>query len=206
MYRKRMLAVLAVLVLLFCCACSEKTASNHSGVSTSASETSDQAEETQPEDAEEKGAGIGSLPLTNIDGSAEGDAWYQDHKLTLVNIMATWCSPCIAEMPELEQISREMADAGVGVAGVVIDTRDASSGETDEEALAAAAQLRELTEVTYPLLVPDDTFLDGLAMVQVVPTTYFVDSEGYIVAGPVEGARDEESWKEIIDALLTELS
>ena len=37
-----------------------------------------------------------------------------------------------------------------------------------------------------------------------VPTTFFVDGEGKVL-GTVVGARDKESWKELIDALLAEL-
>ncbi len=41
----------------------------------------------------------------------------------MVNIFTTWCSPCVAEMPELEKLYQQMKDKGVGVVGVVLDAQ-----------------------------------------------------------------------------------
>ena len=58
---------------------------------------------------------------------------FSDYDLTLVNVFTTWCSPCVKEIPELQELYKEMKDKGVGVAGVVLDTTD-EKGNQDEEA------------------------------------------------------------------------
>jgi peroxiredoxin len=45
-------------------------------------------------------------------------------KLLVLNFWATWCPPCIEEMPSLDQFAREMSNSGVVVLGVSIDTNE----------------------------------------------------------------------------------
>jgi cytochrome c biogenesis protein CcmG/thiol:disulfide interchange protein DsbE len=45
-------------------------------------------------------------------------------KLLIVNFWATWCPPCIAEMPSLNALARELKDRGVVVVGVSIDEQE----------------------------------------------------------------------------------
>ena len=45
-------------------------------------------------------------------------------KLLVLNFWATWCPPCVQEMPSLIQFSKEMADKGVVVLGVSVDKND----------------------------------------------------------------------------------
>lgn len=59
----------------------------------------------------------------------------------VVNFWATWCPPCIGEMPELDQIQREYAGRGLQILGIGVDT---------------ATNIREFADKTpysYPLLV-----------------------------------------------------
>jgi cytochrome c biogenesis protein CcmG/thiol:disulfide interchange protein DsbE len=47
-------------------------------------------------------------------------------KLLVLNFWASWCAPCVEEMPSLEQFARGMANSGVVVLGVSIDTNEKS--------------------------------------------------------------------------------
>src|SRR5438046_2386979 len=47
-------------------------------------------------------------------------------KLLVLNFWASWCAPCLEEMPSLEQFAKGMANSGVVVLGVSIDTNEKS--------------------------------------------------------------------------------
>lgn len=118
---------------------------------------------------------------------------FQDRDVTLVNVMATWCNPCIAEMPELENLYQE---GKTGVVGIVLDT--AEKGTVDEQALSDAQYIADALDVTYPLLVPDASGFNGMAQtITAFPTSYFVNSAGEIIGGPYQGSRDLESWQQL---------
>ena len=95
----------------------------------------------------------------------------------------TYCGPCIGEMPDLQNwyTVEQSKDSGVMIVGIPYDV-DAS---TVDEAIDI---LRD-QGVTYPnLLVDDGLYEMFIKDITVVPTTYIVDSNGNIVAGPIEGA------------------
>lgn len=133
--------------------------------------------------------------VSSILGESYTPEVFSDHDLSIVNIMATWCGPCVNEMPDLENIYE---DTGVGVVGIVIDT--SSRGEVDSEAVDTALHLADQLGITYPMLIPDANHFSGLtSSVQVVPTSYLVDNTGKIVAGPIEGAMSADSWLQLVD-------
>ena len=115
---------------------------------------------------------------------------FSDRDITIVNLMATWCGPCIAEMPGLEELYE---NSNVGVVAVAIDT--STNGEVDEEAVESALQLADELSLTFPFLMPDENDFSGLTRtIQVVPTSYLVDKSGKVVAGPIEGAMSADDW------------
>ncbi len=69
-------------------------------------------------------AGKGDQPAPSIPfTAAEGEKTLHDFngKVVLVNFWATWCPPCIKEMPMLEQLSEDYADEGFEVVAISID-------------------------------------------------------------------------------------
>ena len=136
---------------------------------------------------------------------------FEDYELTLVNVFATWCSPCIREIPELQALSESYQDKKVQVIGVVIDALDRSSmqdtvGTLNQEALNQAALIAQKTGASYPFYVPNFELFEGrLLNVAAVPETFFVDQNGQVVGDTYPGARDEASWSAIVDSILEEL-
>ena len=94
------------------------------------------------ENANPDAGNVGAFETTDIDGNAYTEKVFSDYDLTLVNVFTTWCSPCVKEIPELQELYKEMKDKGVGVAGVVLDTTD-EKGNQDEEAVKKAGILQE---------------------------------------------------------------
>ncbi|MEA4816229.1 Thiol-disulfide oxidoreductase ResA [bioreactor metagenome] len=125
-------------------------------------------------------------------------------KLTMVNVWATFCSPCIKEMPHLAEISSEYADKDFQIVGIVIDALDEKDKVSDEQ-IALAKEIIEETGANYKHILPNsDLPKDFLSDVSVVPTTFFFDSEGNQVGDAVLGSKSKTEWiKEIDDRLET---
>lgn len=140
----------------------------------------------------------------DIYGTPIDQSIFSDYDLTLVNVFATWCPPCVAEMPDLAALYQEMEPQGVNFVGFVTDTR-IDPASLDETAIETAKSLRDESGVEYAYIIPDPTFAMGLLFTEYVPTTYFVDRNGKIVGEPVVGSNDYEGWKQTIEERLSNL-
>ena len=103
---------------------------------------------------------------------------FSGHKVTMVNVWATWCGPCIAEMSDLEKLNAAFAEKDCQIVGVCLDASDA---ETIDEALG----ILEEGGVTYPNLEMNMDLL--WANVRTVPTFFFVSEDGTILTEPLVG-------------------
>jgi peroxiredoxin/Tfp pilus assembly protein PilF len=94
-------------------------------------------------------------------------------QLVLLNIWATWCGPCRAEIPDIAAVYEEYKDKGVVVLGV----------STDDE--LSADELKEAGEVfgaTYPILISDDkTTRAYIEKSGSIPETYFIGPDGRVL-------------------------
>lgn len=151
-------------------------------------------------------ATVGQFTTQDVFGETWTQDLFADYDLTLVNAFATWCSPCVQEMPELEQLRQAFQEKGVrfNVVGVVLDARNGSS--LDENAIEQAKLLHEKTGVQFPYLIPDEGEMNGRVKgLAAVPESFFVDSEGRIVSDAYLGARSQDAWAQIVEAELTRL-
>jgi thiol-disulfide isomerase/thioredoxin len=127
---------------------------------------------------------------------------FSQKKLTMLNIWATFCGPCIDEMPELGKLSTELKDADVQIIGLVADVAD-QNGRIVESQVTQAKQIVEGTAADYTHLLPSDGFINELlGKVYAVPTTYFFDSAGNQVGEPVLGSQSKSEWEAEISARL----
>lgn len=148
---------------------------------------------------------VGTFETTDIDGNSYTESVFGDYDLTLVNAFTTWCSPCVNEMPELEQLYQELKEQGVGVVGMVMDTVG-DDGKTDEEVVKKAQALKEKTGVTYPLLIPDAGMLNGrIQGLQSFPESFFVDKNGNIVSDAIMGSNTLQGWEDAVAQKMEEL-
>ena len=141
---------------------------------------------------------------TDLDGNSVDQSVFADHKLTMVNVWATFCGPCISEMPELGTLASEYADKGMQIVGLVSDVTD-SDGNLDEAQLSLARDIVAETGANYLHVVPGEGLYGLLSQVSGVPTTLFVDSEGKQVGTAYIGAKDLDGWKAVADELLESL-
>lgn len=158
-----------------------------------------------PQTATSDADNVGTFETTDIDGNTYTEKVFSDYDLTLVNAFTTWCSPCVNEMPELEELYQEMKDQGVGVVGMVLDSVS-EDGTPDDSIVQKAQLLKEKTGVTYPLLIPDKGFLNGrISGLQSFPESFFVDKDGNIVSDPIMGSNTFDGWKETVEKQLAAL-
>ncbi len=152
-------------------------------VLTGCTDSSAASAEASSEETEDQGYVGVDFATTDVYGNEVGPEIFTENKVTVVNVWGTYCGPCIGEMPDLQNwyIVEQSKDSGVMIVGIPYDV-DAS---TADEAIDI---LRD-QGVTYPnLLVDDGLYEMFIKDITVVPTTYIVDSNGNIVAGPIEGA------------------
>ncbi|MFZ7942279.1 MULTISPECIES: redoxin domain-containing protein [Bacillaceae] len=88
-------------------------------------------------------------------------------KKVMLNFWATWCGPCKAEMPEMEQFSKEIGDDTV-ILAVNIDPQLDVQSFVDEY------------KITFPILLDSEDKVNGIYQIMSIPTTYFIDSKGLI--------------------------
>ena len=105
--------------------------------------------------------------LTDTKGMTHTLAAYRG-KWVLVNAWATWCSPCLVEMPELEALSRSHPD--LIVLGLAVDGQDARR----------VMQFAERLRVTYPIIAADQAALRQFTL-RAYPTSMLYDRSGAVV-------------------------
>lgn len=104
--------------------------------------------------------------LRDLDGNTHRVSDYRG-KWLVINFWATWCRPCIKEMPELERFFQENKSRA-GVWGVTFE-------DSDREKILAFI---ETLGVTYPILGYGQDPLTGFGNVTVLPTTFVIDRNG----------------------------
>lgn len=155
-------------------------------------------------DSQNVATDLSNLQTMDIDGKEFSGKNFSDYDLTMVNVFATWCSPCVQEIPDLAEIQKEMKDKGVNIVGVVTDTVD-QTGE-NQEALEKAKLIRERSKAEYPFLIPDKSNFNGrLSGIQAFPETFFVDKKGQIVGETYSGSHNKKAWLEIIEKELAKV-
>lgn len=145
---------------------------------------------------------IGQLVFRTVDmnGEAVDETVFADYELTMVNVWGTYCSPCIEEMPDLEELYAEMQAENVNVIGVVSDV---GYPIRDESVYTEAQRIIEETGVTYRNILPDQVLQSKLLnRTTGVPATVFVDREGNVVGDIIVGAQSKLDYRNAIRNLL----
>ena len=168
------------------------TPKDNAAVTDTTSENAEAADHTPSEAA----LNVGTFTTTDINGKAFDQSLFSQNDLTLVNVFATWCGPCVKEIPELQRVQDEL---GVPVVAVVLDGTDGEFMPV-ESVLEDAKYLAEQANASFPMILPEKTGLNGaLFDVTAVPYTFFVDKTGNIVGEPYVGGRDFKEWKKVIE-------
>jgi thiol-disulfide isomerase/thioredoxin len=118
----------------------------------------------------EVGFAMPDYSAMNLDGT-KFDLAGRRGKVVLLNVWATWCGPCIFEIPELQRIHDAYAARGFEVVGVSVD----------ESGVEAVKQFVDDKKMRYPVALDPQGQLASLLQTSVLPTSVLVDRGGKIV-------------------------
>jgi len=115
-------------------------------------------------------AAVASAAIKNLDGTTYTVA-DKKGKVILLNLWATWCSPCRGEMPELVKMQNQFGDKDFEVIGL----------NTDDEPASVINSFRDQMKLNYTL-VWGDTALQGellkISKFPGIPQSFLIDREG----------------------------
>jgi thiol-disulfide isomerase/thioredoxin len=204
--KKTLVLIISILMIVACfTACGNTGDNGDNGDTSTTSQGSDAI--LIPEESLE-GVEHGSFKkFTAVDlaGNKVTEDIFKGKKLTMINIWATFCRPCIGEMPDLAQLNTEYADKDFQVIGIVCDVSYSGDGY-EASLLSDANNIIEMTGVNYTNLLPSQS-LDMIKLSEVysVPETIFVDEDGNIVGTSYVGSRSIDDWKSIVDNTLASM-
>jgi cytochrome c biogenesis protein CcmG/thiol:disulfide interchange protein DsbE len=105
-------------------------------------------------------------------------------KALLINFWATWCGPCKVETPWLIDLRNKYVGQGFEVLGISTEGDDLKKGDKAGWAKDKAAIAKFVAEekVTYPVLIDGDSLSEKYGGLDAMPTSFFVDRKGNVVA------------------------
>ena len=135
----------------------------------------------------------------NLDGDVVTSDIFAENEVTMINFWATWCPPCIAEMPDLAELGKALDDTGgeSGLIGILLDVDDRGAIMKAEKILGDA-------KARFTQLRPSKEMQNILNSINAIPTSIFVDSKGNIVGPTVVGARGASDYMKAMQLALAE--
>lgn len=113
----------------------------------------------------------------------------------LVNVWATWCPPCEAEMPAIEKMYKEYQDRGFIVLAVN------STFQDDPKEIAPFVKDHKLT---FPILLDETSDVSRAYQVRSLPSSYFIDRQGIITEVVIGGPMSEALLRTRIEEALNQ--
>jgi thiol-disulfide isomerase/thioredoxin len=112
-----------------------------------------------------------AFSLENVVTGDTVDSTFFKGKTLLVTFFATWCPPCMQEIPDLIKLQEEYAAKGFSVLGLSVDQGGAG----------IVKKLVEKRSINYPVLLADGGTARDFGGVVGIPTSFLVNSKGQVV-------------------------
>ena len=143
-----------------------------------------------PQQTDGQAAVAPAFRLSNLKGSTNRLSDYKG-KVVLINLWATWCAPCLVEMPELVKLQKQHASSGLQILGVTYP----------DEPRTSIRRLAQKFKLNYPVLLGTAELLEAYEIGEVLPVTVVVDRDGKIRAR-ILGILEPEDFKDKVAPLL----
>ena len=112
-------------------------------------------------------------------------------KLLVLNFWATWCPPCVAEIPGYIALQKKYAAQGLVIIGISMDRRGP----------AAVEQFAAARGINYTIVMGDDASAEAFGGIEALPTTFLINRQGVIVHRKIGAVATEEYEKLVQQAL-----
>lgn len=163
----------------------------------SSTETQEEATEAESEEEEEAAEEVKTIPA--IDFTLK-DQYGNTHTLSdykgktvFLNFWATWCSPCRAEMPDIQKLYEEFQQEEEDI--VILGVAAPNLGrEKSEEGIKG---FLEENGYTYPVVMDTEAEAFQAYGINSFPTTFMIDKDGNVF-GYIPGQLSEETMRDII--------
>ncbi|MEH7226541.1 redoxin domain-containing protein [Bacillus sp. JJ1566] len=113
-------------------------------------------------------------------------------KKVILNFWASWCPPCKAEMPHMQEFYLENKESNAVLLSVNLTTAEKKSSDV--------AKFVEEYELTFPVLLDEQGDIGQIYQAYAIPTSYLIDSKG-IVRKKIVGPMDKEMMNELINSV-----
>ncbi|TYQ15287.1 UNVERIFIED_CONTAM: peroxiredoxin [Acetivibrio alkalicellulosi] len=113
--------------------------------------------------------------LTDFEGNETSLSDYRG-KIVILNFWASWCPPCIAEMPDFDDANKELLQGDDAVI-LTVNLTNGFRGETEK----TAKDFIDRNNFTLPVLLDKEGVAAQKYSVRSIPTTYIIDREGKII-------------------------
>ncbi|MBA3819871.1 MAG: TlpA family protein disulfide reductase [Deltaproteobacteria bacterium] len=113
-------------------------------------------------------------------------------KIVIVNFWATWCKPCLKEIPDLSKVYEKYKQQGVVILGVMTDDPDNGT----------LLNFQSDNNMSYPVVRANSDLLVSFSYPSSLPTTFIYDRTGKQIGKPHIGALHETQLDSILKPLL----
>lgn len=143
-----------------------------------------------------------SFPLDFDVVTIEGKPLRKDDfagRVLIVDIWATWCPPCRAEIPSFVELQDKYFDAGLSIVGMNYERAG-----SPRDAILTINEFRRVQPINYPLAIGDESLTQQVPRFSGYPTTLFIDAQGQVRMKLV-GAHPVDVLESYAIALLAEI-
>ena len=140
----------------------------------------------------EKRTAISDFRVTTLDGRSIQLSALKG-KVVVVDFWATWCPPCIEELPHFKQLYAQYKDKGLEMIGIALD----------EEGSGVVSAFVKEHGVTYPVAMGSPDLIQNFGGILGIPTTFIIDKNGMITHKLI-GYQEQQAFEQEIQRLLSE--
>jgi cytochrome c biogenesis protein CcmG/thiol:disulfide interchange protein DsbE len=138
--------------------------------------------------------------LEDLSGNKLSLSDFKGHALA-INFWATWCAPCKIETPWLIDLRNQYAAQGFEVLAISADDIDRNDSKKFSEEKQEIARFVQRMHMPYPVLIDGDSISEPYGGLDALPTTFFLDRNGTVVAAQLGMTTKEELERNIKKAL-----